>query len=309
MQRMKILFAIDGSECSKEAINTALKMRCPAGSELMVVSAVDFVDPLPSLEGVKKREIAELEKLVHDTVEKLGLTHPLAVVSGCVRDGYAVEEILASCHEWQPELLMLGSHGRTGVNFLLSGSVSRTMLQEAPCAVRIVRARSDEHSEKDIFNVVVALDDKENTKKLVDHILEFPWPQNTSFKCVHVVQELHQNFLSVQEIQPAETLAEHYNDLVKGSKDWLEIAAQSINNKFGQRLAKVDVLLGEPRKAILDLAKAWPADLILMGSHGRKGVEKAILGSVAESVAMHANCSVEVLRIKTAVKQKVHFIV
>jgi nucleotide-binding universal stress UspA family protein len=306
---MKILFAVDGSQCSKAAIATALTMRCPAGTELMVVSAVDFLEPLPSLEGIKNREIAETEKLVHAAVEQLRKTHPHAVVTGAVRNGYAYEEILETCKEWKPDLLMLGSHGRTGINFLMTGSVSRAMLQEAPCAVRVIRARSEEHTQSDIYNVILALDDSEHSQTMIDHVLEFPWSEYTTFKCVNVVHEIHRGLLTEAEITPAEVLSEHYNDMVAGNKAWLEVASQKLNNKFGKRVAKAEVLLGEPRQALLELAKTWPADLIVMGSHGRRGFEKAIIGSVSEAVAMHASCSVEIIRIKSLAKKKVHFIV
>jgi len=53
---------------------------------------------------------------------------------------------------------------------------------------------------------------------------------------------------------------------------------------------------GEPRQIILDAAAAWAADLIVMGSHGRSGFERLLLGSVSEHVARHAACSVEIVR-------------
>lgn len=53
---------------------------------------------------------------------------------------------------------------------------------------------------------------------------------------------------------------------------------------------------GEPRHAILDCAEAWHADLIVLGSHGRKGLNRFVLGSVSEGVARHAPCSVEIVR-------------
>jgi len=55
-------------------------------------------------------------------------------------------------------------------------------------------------------------------------------------------------------------------------------------------------LTGLPKAAILDDAGRWNADLIIVGSHGRRGVDRVLLGSVSESVAVHAHCSVEVIR-------------
>jgi nucleotide-binding universal stress UspA family protein len=56
---------------------------------------------------------------------------------------------------------------------------------------------------------------------------------------------------------------------------------------------------GDTRERIIDSAERWFADLILLGSHGRRGATRFLLGSVAESVARHAPCSVEIVRAPT----------
>jgi nucleotide-binding universal stress UspA family protein len=60
------------------------------------------------------------------------------------------------------------------------------------------------------------------------------------------------------------------------------------------------VALGNVKSKILDAAETWPADLIVMGSHRRKGLERLFMGSLAEGVARHAQCSVEIVRIPTS---------
>jgi nucleotide-binding universal stress UspA family protein len=55
---------------------------------------------------------------------------------------------------------------------------------------------------------------------------------------------------------------------------------------------------GDPKSKIVDYAMHWNADLIVVGSHGRKGAERFLMGSVAETVARHAPCSVEIVRIR-----------
>jgi len=57
-----------------------------------------------------------------------------------------------------------------------------------------------------------------------------------------------------------------------------------------------------PARTILDTAKEWNADLIVVGSHGRRGFDRIAMGSVSEALAMHAHCSVEVVRIPQRVK-------
>ena len=56
---------------------------------------------------------------------------------------------------------------------------------------------------------------------------------------------------------------------------------------------------GDAKSTILEAAKDWPADLIVLGSHGRKGLEHFLMGSVSEAVARHAACSVEIVRIRS----------
>jgi nucleotide-binding universal stress UspA family protein len=56
------------------------------------------------------------------------------------------------------------------------------------------------------------------------------------------------------------------------------------------------VIEGEPREEILAMAEAWPADAIVVGSHGRKGLDRVLLGSVSDGVVRHAACSVMVVR-------------
>ncbi len=94
-----------------------------------------------------------------------------------------------------------------------------------------------------------------------------------------------------------------------GQVETLE-AAQEVRRKEGKELAEhaaqqlrvagfqVHLLLGDgdPKTAILDKAQEWNTDVIFMGSHGRRGIERFLIGSVSEAVLRHARCSVEVVR-------------
>ncbi len=303
---MKILVAVDDSTCSQAVVQETMNLRCTKDTKIRVMSAADVLSDVPSMEGIKRREIADKEILVHRIIEKLRLAHPEAVVTGKVMKGYATDEILHTCTEWQPDLLLLGSHGRSGIEYLLLGSVSKTIFLEAPCAVRIVRQKTIEHMDSGICNVVMALDNSEHSQNLIDHALQFPWPEKTKFKCIHVVRH-HSGVLEKPEVDAV--LGRFYIEFVHGTKAWLEVAAQRLNDHFGKPVAETTVLEGEPRKVIMDIAKNWPADLIMVGSHGRRGIDRAIIGSVSEAVAMHAPCSVEMTRIKTLAKRKIHVIV
>ena len=85
--------------------------------------------------------------------------------------------------------------------------------------------------------------------------------------------------------------------LEEGLKHAQEVVrrAEQLLNSAGYTV-QAAVEEGEPKATIIDYAKRWNADLIVVGSHGRKGVERFLMGSVAEAVARHAPCSVEIIR-------------
>ena len=99
-----------------------------------------------------------------------------------------------------------------------------------------------------------------------------------------------------------------------GSKDYPDFASARLKlrdqaretlaktaERFRSAGFKASVLVdeGDPREVILDYAERWPADLIVVGSHGRKGMNRFLMGSVSEAVARYARCSVEVVRIQS----------
>ena len=90
------------------------------------------------------------------------------------------------------------------------------------------------------------------------------------------------------EYIPPEESAQEAKALVAKTADALRSAGISVTT---------DIVQGDPKSAIIDNAEAWGADLIVLGSHGRKGLQRFLLGSVSETVMRHAHCSVEIVRL------------
>jgi nucleotide-binding universal stress UspA family protein len=77
----------------------------------------------------------------------------------------------------------------------------------------------------------------------------------------------------------------------------IKAAVDRIHKTQGDRLrVSTEIVRGHPKHAIIDEAEAWDADLIVVGSHGYRGLTKLWLGSVSQAVASHAKCSVEIVR-------------
>ncbi len=81
----------------------------------------------------------------------------------------------------------------------------------------------------------------------------------------------------------------------RASRDVAKVAEEIANKAPGLQVS-TQVLEGSPKKMIVEEAERWGADLILVGSHGHGPAERFLLGSVAQAVAVHAPCSVEIVR-------------
>ena len=147
---MKILLAIDDSPCSHAAIESLIAGFRPERGEVKVLHVDDWPKDLPPelafaqgpegasavLDAHEERRRAAAD-LVVDAKRRLEAAH-FAVVTE-IRAGDARSEILAAAAEWQADVIVLGSHGRHGIERFLLGSVSDNVVRHATCSVDVVR--------------------------------------------------------------------------------------------------------------------------------------------------------------------------
>jgi nucleotide-binding universal stress UspA family protein len=150
---MKILLAVDSSEYSAAAIKEVAKRPWPARSTIRVLSVVE---PYPtiatepwyggreSLESIDREMKRRASNLTKKTVDRLK-TKELKV-EAVVRTGDPSSEIVDEAHEWSADLIILGSHGYTGIKRLFLGSVALSVVGHAPCSVEIVRLKQSRKS-------------------------------------------------------------------------------------------------------------------------------------------------------------------
>lgn len=150
---MKVLLAVDGSSYSAEAAEIVSKRQWPLGTIVRVLSAVEDIvppaaelwyDAAGSLEEARRRIAKQGEQLTNQVAEKVrasGLT-----VETAVRHGDPRSVILDEAKEWDADLIVVGSHGYTGIKRLLLGSVAQSVVSHAPCSVEVVRQKQTKKS-------------------------------------------------------------------------------------------------------------------------------------------------------------------
>ena len=141
------------------------------------------------------------------------------------------------------------------------------------------------------MRILLAVDSSSHSNVAVQRLAERSWPQHSSVRILSVAQDPPDS----SSFWDSGAAYEHLGEAsLAGAREALERAAKALKSST----LSVDTALrrGDPRTAIVDEANERKADLIVIGSHGRTGVRRWLLGSVAEHIVRHAPCSVEVCR-------------
>ena len=149
---MKILLAIDGSNCSNAAIQEVASRPWPRGSEIRIISVVEppliptvesWVPPDEYIESLEKTSEAQAQNIVGKAADRIHNAQGdnVSIVAQIIR-GHAKHEINAEAEDWGADLILMGSHGYRGFTKLWLGSVSQAVAASARCSVEIARSRA-----------------------------------------------------------------------------------------------------------------------------------------------------------------------
>lgn len=146
------------------------------------------------------------------------------------------------------------------------------------------------------MRVIVAIDGSECSTEAVTAVAKRCWPPVTEFEILHVSEPFYIQYtptgFSAQSMIEAQHAQEEYMRTTVG--ETMTLLKTTVPNC----VVEGKVINGPVAMTILEEAGKFGADLIVLGSHGRTGLEKFLIGSVAQRVAMNANCSVEVVKKK-----------
>ena len=148
------------------------------------------------------------------------------------------------------------------------------------------------------MRVLLAVDGTAHSDAAVRTVIDQFRPESTHVKVVHAVEWMREMPLCIQYAHgptAGDDVVHWRNKSFERARDLVErVATQLERHGF---VASVSTLDADPRHAIVEAAREWAADLIVIGSHGRTGIDRLLLGSVAQSVVRHAPCSVDVVRL------------
>lgn len=290
---MRLLLAADSVITTEMLVDAVAARRWPRGTRALVLSVVED-EAIPAevwreagygAEAVRQEGWRRWEQITALTVEplrQLGIAAEVRIMRGDLR-----WLITHEAEEWSADLILIRAHNRTDFRNWMLGSVARAVVRDAPCSVEVVRAVKDDLSVvgNGHMKILLATDGSEHSRAAALAIARQPWPEGAEIKVMSMVNPVTYSMEELGLYRGGGTDRAH-----KAIND-----AARILKEVGARMT-AEVIADRPVKRILDEAKEWGADLVVVGTRDRRGLRRLLSGSVSERVASRAPCSVKVVR-------------
>jgi nucleotide-binding universal stress UspA family protein len=284
----RLLLATDSSEFSEGAIREAIRMAKRCGSKL---TAVSVIETNPEFESTAPQVLEKMEKEVRGHLSNVqsrakqeGVFCEVAVHEGEDSYKYIVDEAVAQ----KSTMIIMGRRGKKGFRRLVMGSTTSWTIGHAPCSVLVV----PRNAQVDFKSIVVATDGSPHSAAAASEAIGIAKRNTAKLTVIAVVpadiaMPTDIDFAAIQR----EKLADQEMQVAEKNARAVKDAAQ----KAGVD-AQAFVMSGKPADAIMEIAKDKAADLVVVGSHGRTGLDRLLMGSVAERVIVLSSCAVLVAK-------------
>ncbi|MBI5205478.1 MAG: universal stress protein [Nitrospirae bacterium] len=278
----KILVAFDGSESSKNALLQAFRLANDEECWITVVSVIPPYEGEMELVGVKDIR-ASLRKPCDDALaeaEKIAKAEKALIKTVC-EEGEIYERVVGLADSENCGIIVLGRRGMSRLERALVGSVT---------------ARVIGHTQKDILvvpggttvgwkNILLATDGSKHSDIAANKAVDFAKSYGGNLKVISVVDVPSEFYGEAPGI---------VEDLIKKAKTY----AENVKKQAEKAGIKTETFVreGEAYQAITDIAKEQNINAIVMGSHGRTGLKRLLMGSVTEKVIGYSPCPVLVVK-------------
>jgi len=293
MQFNKILIPLDGSEMAERVVLPAVRLAEAVSAKLVLATVIT---PLPraarqdTVESVVQSRSFEAG-LYLKSVRKRSLPTTIEVETA-VLSGPAAQTIITYAQENGVDLIVMTTHGRSGLTRWSFGRVTEKVLRRAPCPTVILRSEQ-ELAPEHIQRILAPLDGSALAEDVLAGVLAVAANLRADVLLLRVVEPVsHFGFGHEESIVPEiETHA---------AQTYLEEVQQKVRDTYGDDIPiSCHVEAGPAAETIIDFADEHTVDLIVLSSLGSSGIQMWMFGSVAERVMNGAHCATMVVRPET----------
>ena len=284
----RILVAVDGSSPSEAAVRLALRLAAPRHDMVSFVSVFER-DELIGLYGADGLSVSSLPEALSAAETRCesaldGATAAAAIAgvdaATVLRTGIAVDSIVDEARAWNASCIVVGTHGHGGLARAFLGSVAEGVLRKSPVPVLVGHAGQPDAT-RPIDRILCAVDGSPASRAAFDAAVSLARAWNVELYLLSVVQvaDEYASAYEVEQFDPDGSMHAIYADA--------RFAVKALAGEASARGARVEphtVGGSDVAERIVQSARMWNCGLVVLGTHGRGGVRRAIVGSVAEAV-------------------------
>ena len=294
----RILIAIDGSKVGDRGLEEGIRMAASTKANVRLVHVLTSVGA-DGYVPIANHAVVSYENLIDELRaagrKVLDEATARALQAGVICeakllqtvDGGAAKTIVKEARDWPADLIVMGTHGRRGLRRLALGSDAETVLRTAPAPLLLVRDLAKRAGDRagGYAKILVPVDGSDASKRGLREAARIASASRATLRLLHVVNELivgpeylpllrYEGFLA--------SLREEANAILSDAS----VAAREVGAAC--ETVVLETLGEEAAQSIVRQAQEWEADLIVMGTHGRRGLRRLALGSDAETVLRHS---------------------
>ena len=293
----KILVPLDGSDRAEQAVVIAVKLAEFARSEIILLRVPDYAATTAPFEEVSdytwmrdSLDPAQDEAQAYLSFVQNKIAHPDIMVRTIVAEGDRADGIVKTAVSAKIDLIVMSTHGRTGLSRMMLGSITKKVLQKAPCPVLAVR------SAEAINRILIPLDGTRLSESALDPGLAAAKATGSRITLIRVHSEVP---LYPEQTTPVEQFDTDINQFLP--ELYYENATQRLQQIVtNQQGSGVDIdfkiLTGEVASTILDYIHAEKIGLVVMATHGRTGLNRLIYGSITEKILHNTTANMLIIR-------------
>ncbi len=286
----KIVVPLDGSKEAEHALDVALYFAKLYDAELLLIQVSDL--PITMAESMGQKYLELREQLRQESIAYLKrLEAKLQLrdkVQTRVVEGHPVERLLEVCKEFSADLVVMTSHGRSGFERWLLGSVTESFARRSPAPVLILRGSNPVHLPLG-KKILVTLDGSTTAEAILPVATSLAEQAQGELVLFHSYHDGVSNSFEFadHELYPPKEGERGLDEVADIARTYLDKKVETLKSSSVKAVGKSSK--SYPAEAILEMAEAEDVDLIALTSHGATGLTKWIFGSVAEKILRHAD--------------------
>lgn len=281
-----MVVGFDDSLSSKAAVVEASNLAKKNGGKVILVHAVYFdTEEFGIAPEQHEKRLRIGEKACVQSKEMVAAEFGVDVQS-LLCEGDPQDVILEVASGKKADLIVLGTYGRRGLNRMLMGSVTSRVIADSPSDVLVVKKPCTECTGR-YRSILVPFDGSDFSKRALNRACRIAKEDHSSVSALYVIPRYEEmiDFFKTESIRSS--LMKEAEKIVAGARDFAVVSGITLTTAIAE---------GNGPDRIAEMAKEHGHDLIVMGSHGHRGVNKAIIGSTTERVILNASCPVLVVR-------------